>query len=425
MIEKARERKWLKAQGRQRTDSTHVLGAIRALNRLECVVETMRHALNSLAVAAPDWVRSHAKPEWVDRYGPRADDYRLPKKDDARRSHAEMVGGDGFVLLKAVYEDGSWNWLSKLGAVETLRRVWVQQFYVSSNTIHWRTPEEGFPPSSLFLSSPYDREAHYAKKRSISWIGYKVHVTEACDPDAPHLITHVETTTAPVADCDMTASIHLALAAKDLSPKTHLVDTGYLTADLLVSSDRRHGIHLLGQVRGDHHRQARERKGFAASDFEVDWEKQQAHCPAGCVSSSWTPVLDVGKKPKIKIKFSGSDCSVCVRQKDCTHSKGSRRTLTLPPQSEYIRLRSARDKQSDPSFAKEYAQRAGIEGTVSQAVRAFGLRRCRYIGMSKTHLQHILTAAAINFVRIGCWLADNPHAKTRQSRFSAVMQVAV
>ena len=424
LIEKARDRKWIKAQGRQRTDSTHVLGAIRALNRLECVVETLRCALNSLADAAPDWVRSHARPEWVDRYGPRADDYRLPKKDYARRSYAEQVGADGFVILKAVHEEESSRWLAKIAAVETLRRVWIQQFTISADAVRWRTSENGLPPSLLFLSSPYDREAHYAKKRSTSWVGYKVHVTEACDPDAPHLITHVETTAAPVADSDLTAPIQLALVAKDLSPKTHLVDTGYVTADLLVSSERRHGITLMGPARGDSHRQARERKGLAASEFEVDWDKQQACCPAGCISSSWTAVHDARGRPKIKIKFAGADCLGCARQQDCTSSKRVRRTLTLPESGEYMRLRSAREEQNRPSFAAEYAQRAGIEGTISQAVRSFGLRRCRYIGKSKTHLQHVLTAAAINFIRIGCWLAGDPHAKTRRSRFQAAMQAA-
>src|SRR5262249_2585634 len=68
-LQKCRERKLLKARGQQRTDSTHVLGAIRALNRLECVTETFRHALNRLAVVAPEWLRTHSQPEWIDRYG--------------------------------------------------------------------------------------------------------------------------------------------------------------------------------------------------------------------------------------------------------------------------------------------------------------------------------------------------------------------
>src|SRR3954451_17408191 len=114
LIERGRDRKWLAARGRQRTDSTHVLGAIRALNRLECAVETLRHALTSLAVAAPDWICAHARPDWVDRYGPRADDYRLPKGETARQAHAELVGADGYGLLDHLYGPQAPAWLAQV-----------------------------------------------------------------------------------------------------------------------------------------------------------------------------------------------------------------------------------------------------------------------------------------------------------------------
>ena len=424
LLERGRDRKWLAARGRQRTDSTHVLGAIRALNRLECAVETLRHALTSLAVAAPDWIRAHARPDWVDRYGPRADDYRLPKGETARQAHAELVGADGYGLLDHLYGPEAPAWLAQVPAVETLRRVWVQQYYRVASTIRWRTDQDGLPPSALFLSSPYDADAHYAKKRSTSWVGYKVHLTETCDPGTPHLITQVETTAAPAADGDATGPIHRALAAKDLLPDVHIVDAGYIDAGLLVASLREHGVTLLGPVRGDYHRQAKEGKGFAASDFTVDWEQQRVTCPAGRLSASWTPVHDRSGRPKIKIKFAGADCMTCPHRLDCTQSSRSRRTLTLAPQEEYVALQAARHQQASAAFAQTYTQRAGIEGTLSQAVRAFGLRRARYIGQAKTHLQHVLIAAATNLVRIGRWLGGDPHARTRQSRFAAVMLAA-
>src|SRR3954454_13227477 len=253
LLEKCRDRKWLAARGRQRTDSTHVLGAIRALNRLECAVETLRHALTSLAVVAPDWIRAHARPDWVDRYGPRADDYRLPKGETARQAHAELVGADGYGLLDHLYGPEAPAWLAQVPAVETLRRVWVQQYYRVASTIRWRTDQDGLPPSALFLSSPYDADAHYTKERSTSWVGYKVHLTETCDPGTPHLITQVETTAAPAADGDATGPIHCALAAKALLPDGHIVDAGYIDAGLLVASLREHGVTLLGPVRGDYH----------------------------------------------------------------------------------------------------------------------------------------------------------------------------
>lgn len=111
------------------TDSTHVLGAIRAMNRLECVGETLRHALNSLAVVAPDWLKENSQPEWVERYAKRVDDYRLPKSKDQRQDYAGLVGSDGHCLLDAVYAADAPIWLAHVPAVEILRCVWVQQFY--------------------------------------------------------------------------------------------------------------------------------------------------------------------------------------------------------------------------------------------------------------------------------------------------------
>jgi transposase len=422
LLEKCRERKWLTARGRQRTDSTHVLGAIRALNRLECVSETLRHALNSLAVVAPDWLKVHSQPEWVERYGRRVDDYHLPKSQDERQAYACLMGTDGHRLLNTLYAAEAPAWLLQVPAIETLRQVWVQQFYRTETQIRWRTEWEGIPPSAFMISSPYDTEAHYAKKHTTSWIGYKVHVTESCDAGLPHLITHVETTTAPSGDGDVVVPLHEALQSQNLLPSVHLVDTGYVDAERLVESQRDYGVDLYGPARGDQKRQAREAKGFAADQFRIDWEQQQAICPQGCASNNWTPAQDRSGNPVIKIKFSSSDCGVCPSRRDCTHSARPRRTITIHPQPEQEALQAARQRQTTPEFAQQYGQRAGIEGTLSQAVRAFGLRRARYVGQAKTHLQHVLIATAINLVRISQWLAGELPAQTRQSRFVRLMQ---
>lgn len=229
LLEKCREKQWLTARGRQRTDSTHVLGVIRALNRLECVGETMRYALNSLAVAAPDWLRANSRPEWIERYGKRVEDYRLPKSKEERQAYAQRMGVDGHVLLDAVYAPDAPAWLSQVPAVEILRQVWVQQYYRAETELRWRTEAEGTPSSVLMIGSPYDPQAHYAQKHTTSWVGYKVHVTESCDEDTPHLITHVETTAAPTGDGDAIPPIHKALRNKNLLPDRHLVDTGYVS----------------------------------------------------------------------------------------------------------------------------------------------------------------------------------------------------
>ena len=264
----------LRTRGRQRSDSTHVLATVRALNRLEGVGATFRHALNCLAVVAPDWIVAHSQPAWLERYGPRFADDRLPESTAEREALATTIGADGQALLTAIAAPDALPWLDQVPAVHTLGGVWIQNYtWTLQGTLRWRTHEE-LPPAGQFISSPYDLDAHYSQKRTTSWVGYKVHLTESCDDDLPHLITNVETTAATTADDAVTPRIHAALAERDLLPSVHLADTGFVDAELLVESDRQYAIDLLGPVRGNYHRQAREDHGFAAHNFRIDWDAE-------------------------------------------------------------------------------------------------------------------------------------------------------
>jgi transposase len=184
---------------------------------------------------------------------------------------------------------------------------------------------------------------------------------------------------------------------------------------LLVRSKRDHEVELLGPTRSDYKWQARAATGFDAGSFRIDWQKGQATCPEGCTSLSWTPAVDKRSNEVVKIKFSMRDCQPCRSRAECTRAK--RRTITVRRQDQYCALRGAREREKTVEYETEYRRRAGIEGTLSQGVRACGLRRSRYIGAAKTHLQHVLTAAAINFLRVANWLAEVPLAQTRQTSF--------
>lgn len=422
VLEIAATHRLLKAGGRQRTDSTHVLAAARAMNRIECVHETLRHALEVLALAAPEWLLSQVLPHWAQAYERRAFDERLPRTAAKRAAWVQQMGEDGHHLLTALVAPTAPEWLRHLPAAEMLRQVWIQQFYLADGQVHWRTERDGIPPAARFISSPYDADAHYACKGSTTWIGYKAHLSETCDEGLPRIITEVQTTAGPVADGDVTAPIHTALQDKGLLPAQHIVDTGYVSAGLLVQTQREFGIDLIGPVRADLRWQAQAGKGFAMDAFTVDWDAQRVTCPMNVHSSGWSPAIDNRGTPVIKVKFSAKDCQGCIHRADCAGPNAKRRVMTFRTQNEYIALQAARRRQKTPEFTSLYGIRAGIEATISQGVRAFDLRRSRYFGHAKTHLQHVATAAAMNLVRLVRWVNGDPLTHTRRSHFSHLIR---
>jgi transposase len=423
LLSQLRARGLLKARGRQRTDSTHVLAAIRVLNRLELVGETLRYALNSLAVVAPDWLRAYVPPEWFDRYDARIENYHLPKTAAAREALAATIGADGRRLLQAVEAAMDLLWLQQVPAVQTLRQVWAEQYTDPPGPLRWREVKERVASAEL-IASPYDPEARYCTKRGVEWVGYKVHLTETCDDGQPHLITQVLTTPATMPDCVMGPTIHQHLAASDLLPGTHLLDGGYVDAELLVTAQTQHQIDVVGPPFGSYSHQRRAGQGYDLSAFAIDWEAQQARRPQGQTSIRWTPGRDVSGDPVVRIRFHAATCRACPVREACTQAKDAPRQLTVRPRAFHEAIQAARQRQETAEFAAEYARRAGIEGTHSQGIRRCGLRHSRYMGLAKTHLQHVITAVALNVVRWGAWWRGTPPAKTRCSPFAALRRAA-
>lgn len=419
LLNRLREADLVKPRGRQRTDSTHVLAAIHTLNRLEFIGETLRHALNTLAVVEPAWLRSQVPVEWFERYGRRFEEYRLPPGRPERYALAETLGADGIRLLTAVYASDAPTWLREVPAVEILRQVWVQQFYVVDDVLRWRAAED-LAPSSRLICSPYDAEARYSQKRQTEWTGYKVHFTETCDEDLPHVITDVQTTPAPQSDFDLLPTIQADLAQRDLLPTEQLVDAGYVTAEYLVSSQHDHQVTIVGPVASDPSWQAKAQQGFDVATFVIDWAAHHATCPQGQQSTLWMPGHDRHDHAVINIRFARNACATCPMRERCTHSPTEPRMLTVRPQEYHEALQAARQRQTTAEFKTAYADRAGIEGTLSQGIRMGDLRRSRYIGLAKTHLHHLITATAINLLRVGAWLAELPRAQTRRSPFAAL-----
>jgi transposase len=423
LLERCRERGLIRERGRQRTDSTHVLAAVRTLNRLERVGETMRAALNELAVMAPEWLQALAPAEWYRRYGRRVENYHLPKTDAARQALARVIAADGERLLAAVDAARDQPELAQIPTVETLRRVWAEQYTGEPGQLCWREVKDMPSPAGL-ISSPYDTDARYSTKRDVAWVGYKAHLTETCDADRPHLIVNVETTPATTPDDNMVEVVHESEKGRDLLPGEHLVDKGYTDSKVLVASRSAYGVTIVGPVAEDPGWQARAGEGFDKGRFALDWDRQVVTCPAGKESISWLPNTYPKNGMVIEARFARKDCTPCPHRSQCTRSKQEPRIIGLLPRVQHEALQAARREQETEEFRSRYAARAGIEGTHEQAIRRCGLRRCRYIGEAKAHLQHLLTAAAIDLVRLSEWWAGTPLAGTRCSRFAALQPAA-
>jgi transposase len=419
LLELLRGRKLLKARGRQRTDSTHVLAAVRDLNRLELVGETLRHALETLATVAPDWLRSCVPHDWFDRYGKRFEQWQFPNSVAEQNALADTIGADGRRLLEMIDESSPMRWLQAIPALETLRQVWQQQYDLQGDLPRWRKASE-LPPASDVILSPYDVEARFSVKRSTEWSGYKAHLTETCEEDLPMLITNVETTCSTTTDVEMTEVIHQHLEEKDLLPGEHLVDAGYVDARVLADSQSGHGVRVIGPAPANYSWQARTEGAYDLSSFEIDWDTQQVTCPQGHRSADWHRTKDRHDELSIHVRFRKQDCLDCSARAQCTRARMGPRTLTFRPKEQFLALQHARQRQTTSAFKETYAQRAGVEGTISQATRRCGLRRSRYVGLTKTHLQHVFTAVAINLLRLADWFDQRPRSATRRSRFAAL-----
>src|SRR6266852_6993610 len=430
LLARCRALGWLKARGQQRTDSTHVLAAMRVLNRLELVAETLRAALNAVATIAPDWLQAVTPLAWYERYSRRIEESRLPKDTAEREAYAHTVGEDGFMLLDAVETPEAPAGLRELPRMEALRRTWQRHYertpcapaspgVPAAWRVRFKTNRE-LPPAAEGIESPYDIEARYRHKRDTAWTGYMVHVSETCEPSAPHLLTHVHTTPATVHEAQCTIPIQQALIEKEMPPRDHFVDAAYISSELLVDSRDDQGIALRGPTRPSQGWQTQVEGAYTVDQFIIDFDKKQVRCPQGNVSAAWWEHGGGRGSRPIIVAFDKHACGGCPVRTDCTRAKHTGRRLRLPPQDQYEALEAAQTWSASEEGQQLYTRRAGVEGTLSQGVRAFGLRRTRYWGVAKTHLQHVATAAAINIDRIVAWLDERPRAQTRLSRFAAL-----
>ena len=323
--------------------------------------------------------------------------------------------------MHKIYDPAAPSWIQDFPAVQVLRPVWGQQFYATTDEqpLRWRVAEE-LPPAAGLSRTPYDRDARYSKKRDTEWSGYQVQLTETCDDELPNLLTDVTTTPAPSADYDVLPSIQDHLATRQVTPGEQLVDAGSVSADHLLSSRTEYGIDLLGPLANAPGWQATDGTGFAAAQFALDWDAQQARCPQGQLSVGWRERSDRPGHASVQITCGTAAGAACGCRGQGTRSAKQPRALLVRERDHFVALQAARERQHSELFKAQYARRAAIAGTISQGVDTGDLRRSRYSGLVQTRLLHLLLGAALNFMRVAAWLAETPRSHTRQSAFAAL-----
>jgi hypothetical protein len=235
----------------------------------------------------------------------------------------------------------------------------------------------------------------------------------------PHLITNVETTSATVEDAEMTPVIHQRLAGRGLAPAGHVVDAGYVSARGILTARDDHGITLPGPVGADT-TQGGQEPLLPQSAFRVDWDARTVTCPHGAASISWSDQRKPSGIPVARVHFALAGCDACPLRPRCTKASHGKwgRSLTLLSREQHEILTRQRAEQQTPEWKARCNVRAGVEGTISQAVRATRLRRTPYHGQDKTHLANVLSATAINLIRADAWLHGTPLGTTRVSHLA-------
>jgi transposase len=341
ILDESRKFGLIQRRGDMRTDATHVVASVRNMNRCELVGETLRAALNVIATVDPKWLVANIQVLWYLKYARRFETNRSQLTKERSVTAAEEIGMDGMTLLGKVWHNAAPPYLRTLPAVEILRRCWVEQFWIDNGVVRMRHAGN-MPPSPRRVDSPYDPEASYGIKRTTEWIGYKVHFTEVCSSDVPHLITNVDTVAAYSADAEHLPLGQDVLAKEELLPARQFVDGAYAGTQLILESRKKHGIEVIGPVK-QNSRHLQEAEGYDLTAFKIDWERQFATCPQGKRSTGRCPNTSKNGRVTISTKFSRTDCRNCAVNRLCTKNgdKNSRK-LTMLPREEHELLTVAR-----------------------------------------------------------------------------------
>jgi len=373
----------------QRLDSTHVLGLVSRMSHLDRMREAMRLMLESMV--EEKWPRPLFWGIYWERYVESKIDYGAPS--EALKAKLVQVGEDIRRLLK---------WLSKAkrrkdggkgdGRWQLLKKMFEENFEIDAKHGHVGFRE---PMSESRIENPHDPEATYRRKQDKKWVGYAVQVAETVPKgnEGTGFITSMATQTARASDeAGLEQTLEEQASMGFDRPRELIADGAYLSAEKLARAQAEHW-RLTGPVMPPH-----AAKGcYGVDRFRVNIAKRQARCPAGRVSTQCSRIEDRYNR-MVEYRFEWSwKCQGCALRQACIGSTQTHRTIRVRDNFMYLQARRAEMKTE--RFKDRMRLRAGIEGTISELVRAYGLRRARYRGLDKMRLQNYFTAAACNVAR--------------------------
>jgi transposase len=430
LLEKLKEKGLLKGRGMQRSDSLQVVAAVRDLNRLELVMETLRVALESLCKANVEWVREKVPSDWFERYGEWIESERLVKESGGKgKGETERLlkqtGKDGFWLLEQLDEEKE---LRELEEVKRLEKVWRQQYRQEESesgatSIEMQTKEsrraEGV--DSEIIVTPHDEEARYSEKRGEGSTGYKLHLTEVAEEEAPALITDVEIVGGQEYDGAALEGIHQRLKERGLLPEEHLADGGYVNGNTIAESQKRE-VQLTGPVQEAP--ACTEGNCLSLEHFQFDFEQQKAICPMGRESIHWVKMLrrDRGREAFL-IYWEKQQCLSCRLAPPSLLNQERGRKVQISTHYQIIVKRRA--EQQNKEFKNKYRRRSGVEATLSTLVRGYAGRRTPYRGRGKTRAHYLRIASAMNLKRAIAWERGERPQRKRVVRIKKVLGLEI
>ncbi len=404
-LESMREAGYLKSCGAVRIDSTHLLGRIADMSRLECVRETLRLALGFLA----QFGGAAAWEPWHGRYADRNPDDLRNASAGRLAARMDTAGADMRDVLAEA--DALGEAVSAAEPVALLRRVFGEQFELRDGTPAQRRASEAGA-----VVNPHDPEAQWSTKKTLGkkgWHGYKAQVCEsveaACAKGEPTkaVVTAVRVQPATASDhgsVPETLAEHAAASCPGTPPGEVFVDAGYVSAPALLRAQAG-GYELVGPMPAPPHSGGR----FGTDSFAVDLPGRAAVCPAGRSSSECDRIEDAKYDQygaKYYFAWPAKACAACPLREQCVSKRNKLARRTLEVSEHHMTVQARRDLCRTPEYRSRMRKRNAVEGTHSELVRGYGLRRCRYKGRSKTGLQAQFTAAACNLRRWArrlCW----------------------